>query len=123
MAAISIRNLNKAYGKTRVLHGINLDIADNSFVVFVGPSGCGKSTLLRTIAGLEDKETGTISLDGRDTFYASKETVESTRGPWVYDHEFYLILNLAVGGDWPGAPDASTPFPSRMLVDYVRVYR
>jgi multiple sugar transport system ATP-binding protein len=66
MAAIKIRNLNKAYGKTRVLHDINLDIVDNSFVVFVGPSGCGKSTLLRTIAGLEDKETGTIEVDGRD---------------------------------------------------------
>jgi ABC-type sugar transport system ATPase subunit len=66
MAAIKIRNLNKAYGKVRVLHGIDLDITDNSFVVFVGPSGCGKSTLLRTIAGLEDKETGTIELDGRD---------------------------------------------------------
>jgi ABC-type sugar transport system ATPase subunit len=66
MAAISIRNLDKAYGKIRVLHGINLDIADNSFVVFVGPSGCGKSTLLRTIAGLEEKERGEILLDGRD---------------------------------------------------------
>ena len=66
MSAISIRNLNKAYGRTRVLHDINLDIADNSFVVFVGPSGCGKSTLLRTIAGLEDKETGEILLDGVD---------------------------------------------------------
>ncbi len=66
MAAITIRNLDKAYGKTRVLHGINLDIADNSFVVFVGPSGCGKSTLLRTIAGLEEKERGEIMLDGRD---------------------------------------------------------
>jgi multiple sugar transport system ATP-binding protein len=66
MSEISIRNLNKAYGKVRVLHDINLDITDNSFVVFVGPSGCGKSTLLRTIAGLEDKETGTIHLDGRD---------------------------------------------------------
>jgi multiple sugar transport system ATP-binding protein len=66
MASIAIRNLDKAYGKTRVLHDINLDIADNSFVVFVGPSGCGKSTLLRTIAGLEDKERGQILLDGKD---------------------------------------------------------
>jgi ABC-type sugar transport system ATPase subunit len=66
MPAIEIRNLNKAYGKQRVLHGIDLDIAENSFVVFVGPSGCGKSTLLRTIAGLEEKESGTIKLDGRD---------------------------------------------------------
>lgn len=41
---------------------------------------------------------------------------------WVYDHPFFLLLNLAVGGNWPGYPDASTQFPQRMLVDYVRVY-
>jgi beta-glucanase (GH16 family) len=42
--------------------------------------------------------------------------------PWVYDHPFFLILNVAVGGNWPGNPDGSTVFPQRMLVDYVRVY-
>ncbi|GAA0454336.1 hypothetical protein Aca07nite_69540 [Actinoplanes capillaceus] len=62
-------------------------------------------------------------LDGRLVFDAAKETVENTRGPWIYDHKFYLILNLAVGGDFPGPIDATTPFPSRMLVDYVRVYQ
>ncbi|GIE93205.1 discoidin domain-containing protein [Paractinoplanes rishiriensis] len=62
-------------------------------------------------------------LDGRQVFDASKETVENTRGPWIFDHKFYLILNLAVGGDFPGPIDASTPFPSQMLVDYVRVYQ
>jgi beta-glucanase (GH16 family) len=41
---------------------------------------------------------------------------------WVFDHPFYILLNLAVGGSWPGNPDASTPFPATMLVDYVRVY-
>jgi beta-glucuronidase len=41
---------------------------------------------------------------------------------WVYDHPFYLLLNLAVGGDWPGSPDGTTAFPQSMLVDYVRVY-
>ena len=41
---------------------------------------------------------------------------------WVYDHPFFLILNVAVGGGWPGNPDASTKFPQEMLVDYVRVY-
>jgi len=41
---------------------------------------------------------------------------------WVYDHPFYLLLNLAVGGNWPGNPDDSTIFPQQMLVDYVRVY-
>lgn len=62
-------------------------------------------------------------LDNTLIFNAVKETVETTRGPWVYDHQFYLILNLAVGGDFPGPVDPSTPFPSRVLVDYVRVYQ
>jgi beta-glucanase (GH16 family) len=42
---------------------------------------------------------------------------------WVFDHPFYVILNLAVGGDWPGDPDSATVFPGRLLVDYVRVYQ
>ena len=41
---------------------------------------------------------------------------------WVYDHPFYILLDVAVGGDWPGNPDRTTVFPQRMLVDYVRVY-
>jgi beta-glucanase (GH16 family) len=42
---------------------------------------------------------------------------------WVYDHPFFILLNVAVGGAWPGDPDATTAFPQQMLVDYVRVYR
>jgi beta-glucanase (GH16 family) len=42
---------------------------------------------------------------------------------WVFDHPFFILLNVAVGGGWPGDPDASTTFPQQMLVDYVRVYR
>jgi beta-glucanase (GH16 family) len=62
-------------------------------------------------------------VDNQQVFYASKETVEATRGPWIFDHPFYIILNLAVGGDFPGPIDASTPFPAQMLVDYVHVYQ
>lgn len=43
-------------------------------------------------------------------------------GMWVYDHPFFIILNVAVGGDWPGTPNESTEFPQQMVVDYVRVY-
>jgi len=43
-------------------------------------------------------------------------------GPWVFDHPFFILLNVAVGGDWPGNPDDTTKFPQSMLVDYVRVY-
>ena len=65
MASVSFRNVDKAYGKTQVLHGIGFDIADGEFVVLVGPSGCGKSTLLRMLAGLEDISGGEIAIDGR----------------------------------------------------------
>ena len=43
-------------------------------------------------------------------------------GTWEFDHPFFLILNVAIGGDWPGSPDNTTRFPQQMLVDYVRVY-
>jgi len=43
-------------------------------------------------------------------------------GQWVFDHAFFVLLNVAVGGNWPGNPDATTQFPQQMLVDYVRVY-
>ena len=53
MAQVRIRDLQKSYGTTAVVHGVSVDIQDGEFVVLVGPSGCGKSTLLRMIAGLE----------------------------------------------------------------------
>jgi beta-glucanase (GH16 family) len=56
--------------------------------------------------------------------YATRTPAELPRGAsWVYNHPFFLILNVAVGGNWPGGPDSSTSFPQVMLVDYVRVYR
>ena len=66
MAGLSLSGVRKAYGATTVLHGIDLDVADGEFVVFVGPSGCGKSTLLRSIAGLESITGGSIAIDGTD---------------------------------------------------------
>jgi len=43
-------------------------------------------------------------------------------GEWKFDHPFFILLNVAVGGDWPGSPDATSQYPQQMLVDYVRVY-
>jgi len=58
-----------------------------------------------------------------NTLYQMRRSSElSANQRWVYDHPFYLLLNVAVGGDWPGAPDATTIFPQTMMVDYVRVY-
>lgn len=62
-------------------------------------------------------------------FYVDSTLYETARpsglpkgSGWKFDHPFFLLLNLAVGGDWPGSPDSSTGFPRQMLVDYVRVY-
>ena len=62
MARVTLRNLQKLYGDLCVVHGIDLDIQDGEFVVFVGPSGCGKSTMLRLIAGLEEITQGTVAI-------------------------------------------------------------
>ena len=63
MANLKINDLNKNFGSTEVLKGINLDINDGDFLVLLGPSGCGKSTLLNTIAGLEVSNSGDILID------------------------------------------------------------
>ena len=65
MASVSFQGIDKAFGSTKVIHGISFDIRDGEFMVFVGPSGCGKSTLLRMLAGLEEITAGTIAIDGR----------------------------------------------------------
>ena len=64
MAGLTIRGARKDYGRTRVLHAIDVDVADGEFLVLVGPSGCGKSTLLNMIAGLETITDGSILIDG-----------------------------------------------------------
>lgn len=66
MADLKIRNLQKGFDGQAIIKGIDLDVRDREFVVFVGPSGCGKSTLLRLIAGLEEASGGSITLDGTD---------------------------------------------------------
>jgi len=62
MASVELTRVAKAFGSTKVIHGIDLRVDDGEFVVFVGPSGCGKSTLLRMIAGLESVTDGTIRI-------------------------------------------------------------
>jgi len=65
MASVTLRGIQKRYGDNLVIKGVDLDIEDGQFVVFVGPSGCGKSTLLRMIAGLEDISAGRLELNGQ----------------------------------------------------------
>ena len=66
MATIKLTNVIKRFNDIETIHGVDLDIQDGEFVVFVGPSGCGKSTLLRLIAGLEEITDGTLEIGGKN---------------------------------------------------------
>jgi lactose/L-arabinose transport system ATP-binding protein len=66
MSGVTLNKVIKRYGDIQVIHGIDLEINDGEFCVFVGPSGCGKSTLLRMIAGLEETTEGQINIGSRD---------------------------------------------------------
>ena len=65
MSTLELRSIEKKFDQTQVIHGVDLQVADGEFVVFVGPSGCGKSTLLRMIAGLDVPTSGELLIDGQ----------------------------------------------------------
>ncbi|MDB5615336.1 MAG: transporter ATP-binding protein [Devosia sp.] len=65
MSQLSLKRLEKSFNDSKIIKGIDLEVSEGEFVVFVGPSGCGKSTLLRMIAGLEDVTEGEISISGK----------------------------------------------------------
>ena len=75
MGRIQLEGITKAFGIVKVLHGIDLDVAEGELVVFVGPSGCGKSTLLRLISGLDKPTAGRILIDGK-TLPVTDETLD-----------------------------------------------
>ncbi|APZ53670.1 ABC transporter ATP-binding protein [Salipiger abyssi] len=64
MATLTLEHVKKSFGETKVIHGVDIDVADGEFIVIVGPSGCGKSTLLRMVAGLEGVSEGEICIGG-----------------------------------------------------------
>lgn len=65
MATVELKNVEKRFGKTEVIHGVSVDIEDGEFIVIVGPSGCGKSTLLRMVAGLETVSAGDVLINNQ----------------------------------------------------------
>ena len=92
MASLTLDTITKSFGQLEILHGIDLDIADGEFVVFVGPSGCGKSTLLRVIAGLEPATGGTIAIDGEDVTHHSA----AARGLAMVFQSYALYPHMSV---------------------------
>ena len=92
MANLTLRNVRKSYGDVQVMHGVDLDIVDGEFVVFVGPSGCGKSTLLRMIAGLEEISDGTIAIGDVEV----NEVAASKRGVAMVFQSYALYPHMTV---------------------------
>ena len=106
MAGLTLRNVAKSYGDTKVIESIDLDIKDGEFVVFVGPSGCGKSTLLRMIAGLEEISGGTIAI-GDDVV---NEVAPSKRGVAMVFQTYALYPHMTVYKNMAfGLKQARTP--------------
>ncbi|PZM13689.1 ABC transporter ATP-binding protein [Rhizobium tubonense] len=106
MGSLQLKSIRKAYGTHDVLKGIDLEVKDGEFVIFVGPSGCGKSTLLRSIAGLEDVTSGTVLINGQDVTV----TPPAKRGIAMVFQSYALYPHLTVKDNMGlGLKQAGTP--------------
>jgi multiple sugar transport system ATP-binding protein len=92
MATVTLNNICKQFAETEVIKGVDLDIGDREFVVFVGPSGCGKSTLLRMIAGLEEITSGELLIDGQ----RANDVSPSDRGLAMVFQTYALYPHMTV---------------------------
>ena len=99
MAGLTLRGVRKSYDTLQVMHGVDLDIEDGEFVVFVGPSGCGKSTLLRMIAGLEEISGGSIAIGTREVnnVPAAKRGVAMVFQTYALYPHMTVYKNMAFG--------------------------
>ena len=122
-------------GEVDIMENIGREPAINHGSVH-GPGYSGNTpmtalfTLLNGQRFADDFHVFAIEWNTRSIRFYVDSQLYQTRRPgdlpagtkWVFDHPFYLLLNVAVGGNWPGSPDATTIFPQMMTVDYVRVY-
>ena len=92
MTGLVLKDIRKSYGAVDVIHGIDLDIKQGEFIVFVGPSGCGKSTLLRMIAGLEEITGGEMMIDGEKV----NDVPPSKRGIAMVFQSYALYPHMTV---------------------------
>jgi ABC-type sugar transport system ATPase subunit len=106
MASLTIRDVKKSYGDIQVMHGVDLDVEEGEFVVFVGPSGCGKSTLLRMIAGLEEVTSGEISIGDK----VVNDVAPAKRGVAMVFQSYALYPHMTVFNNMAfGLKQAKTP--------------
>ena len=91
-AALSVRDIRKAYGGREILHGVSFDVARGEFLSILGASGCGKTTTLRILMGLEKADSGSIVTDGRDI----TGLAPSERGMGMVFQDYALFENMTV---------------------------
>lgn len=102
------------------LHGPGYSGGEGVTGSYTHPQGWSFADDFHTFA--VDWQPNSITWYVDDVPYQTFTPADLRGNRWVYDHPFFMILNVAVGGQWPGYPDGSTQFPQQMLVDYVRVY-
>ncbi|MGE0281723.1 MAG: ABC transporter ATP-binding protein [Rhizobiaceae bacterium] len=123
MAELSLKSVVKRFGALEIIHGVDLEIDDGEFVVFVGPSGCGKSTLLRMIAGLEDISGGEISIAGKvvnDVEPADRGIAMVFQSYALYPH-MTVEQNLSFGLRMNGNPKADTDRRVKKAAEILRI--
>lgn len=123
MAQVELQNVIKDYGKTRVIHGVDLTIETGEFVVFVGPSGCGKSTLLRMIAGLEEFTSGDLLIGNEvvnDVVPAERGVAMVFQSYALYPH-MTVFENMAFGLKQSKTPKAEIDQRVRSAADALQV--
>jgi multiple sugar transport system ATP-binding protein len=92
MSAVQLQQIRKTFSGAEVLKGVDIEVDEHEFLVFVGPSGCGKSTLLRTIAGLERVDSGRVLIGGEDV----TEVEPSERGVAMVFQSYALYPHMSV---------------------------
>ena len=106
MAGLNLNQVRKSFGNVDVIHGVDLEIENGEFVVFVGPSGCGKSTLLRLVAGLEDATSGTLHIGEADVTHveAAQRGVAMVFQSYALYPHMTVAENMGFGLKMTGSP-------------------
>lgn len=118
-----MENIGKEAGIVHgTVHGPGYSGVDGIGGIYVLPEGCAMKDEFHIFA--VEWQPMTIRWYMDNQLYFEVMRAQRPKGtPWPFDHPFFLLLNLAVGGDWPGSPDNTTVFPQIMLIDFVRVYQ
>jgi lactose/L-arabinose transport system ATP-binding protein len=123
MTGVTLQGAIKRYGDVQVIHGIDLEVQDGEFCVFVGPSGCGKSTLLRMIAGLEDTTEGQINIGARDVTKAdpSERGVAMVFQTYALYPHMTVEQNMGFGLKMNGVPKAEVAKKVKAASDILKL--